>query len=243
LDRRLCVRLESSAVSGGAPKLTAFLVTGALLAAGVSACGGGDDSTTANPGGTGHATTAESGSARSPQGRGDGGGAGAEEDPGEGGDAGSPGSTGSQDSGGGSGQFRAPGGDNSVQNFGEEASESELERAAAALHGFLDARAGEDWATACSYLAAAVQQQLDQLAAQSKQLKGKSCAAILAGLTGGLPRVAGEELAEADVGSLRTEGDRGFLLYHGAGGTDYTMLMANEGGTWKVAALAPVPLG
>jgi hypothetical protein len=57
-----------------------------------------------------------------------------------------------------------------------------------------------------------------------------------------VPKSVLEEAAQADVGALRTEGDRGFLLYHGASNTDYAISMAKESGAWKVGALAGVPL-
>jgi hypothetical protein len=145
-------------------------------------------------------------------------------------------------SGGGSAQFRSKGGDNSIQDFGEEAGESELEEAAASLHGFLVARAEEDWPTACSHLSKAVDQQLKQLASRSGELSGAGCAGILAALTPALPPKIKKESTIVDAGSLRTEGGQAFLIYRGAEGTIYAIPMAPEGGAWKVAALAATPL-
>jgi len=48
--------------------------------------------------------------------------------------------------------------------------------------------------------------------------------------------------AEADVGSLRVEGERSFVIYTGVGGTVLAMPMANEDGEWKVASLSGLPL-
>jgi hypothetical protein len=133
------------------------------------------------------------------------------------------------------------GGDNSVQEFGGEASRSELEEAGAALHGFLDARVAGEWGKACTYLAAAAAKSFEQLASRSKH-GGGSCGATMAALSGGVPKGGLEEAAQADVGALRIEGGRGFLLYHGARGTDYAISVAKEGGAWKVGALAGTPL-
>jgi hypothetical protein len=143
------------------------------------------------------------------------------------------------DSGGGSAQFRVKGGDNSIQEFGEEASDSEREEAAAALHGFLDARAAGEWSTACSYLAATVTKDLEVLFAKAKRAQGapKGCAAMLADLSQAVPRAVLLEAADVDVGSLRTSGSRGFILYHDAHHTDYEMPVVIEGGRWKVAAM------
>jgi hypothetical protein len=145
-------------------------------------------------------------------------------------------------SGGGSAQYRVKGGDNSIQDFGEESGESELEEAAASLHDFLVSRAEEDWPTACAHLAKAVAQQLQQLASQSGKLSGAGCAKILAALTPPLPPQVQRESTVVDAGSLRTEGERAFLIYRGMEGTVYAIPMKPEDGAWKVGALAATPL-
>jgi hypothetical protein len=145
-------------------------------------------------------------------------------------------------SGGGSAQFRTKGGDNSIQEFGEEGGETELEEAAASLHDFLVARAEEDWPAACSHLAKTVAQQLKQLASRSDKLSGAGCAGILAALTPALPPKVQKESTIVDAGSLRTKGEQAFLIYRGAEGTAYAIPMTPEGGAWKVAALAATPL-
>jgi hypothetical protein len=234
-------------VIGGALRSAAVATAVCLLAFCVSACGGGDDSGTtgaAAPSGT----TSESGGGSTAKAKGD--------------DSGTKGRSGEESakpqhsdgsgssanaapvrvSGGGSGQFRTPGGDNSIQSFGEESDESELERAALALHGFLVARAEEDWPGACSHLAGSTVGQLEQFVAKSQQLKGKGCAGILAALTSPLLRAERRESTVVDAGSLRIEGERAFLIYYGAGKAVYTIAMIEEGADWKVAALAPVPL-
>lgn len=145
-------------------------------------------------------------------------------------------------SGGGSEQYRTKGGDNSVQEFGEEGEESELEEAATALHDYLVARAQEDWRTACANLARTVTDQLEMLATQSGNLTGKDCAGILAVLTPPLPATVRRESTVVDAGSLRFEGEQAFLIYRGAEGTEYVVVMAEEGGAWKVGALAATAL-
>jgi len=231
-----------AAVIGAALRLAAIVTATGLLAFGASACGGGDDSGTTS----GSATTSQNGggSTATTQGGGSGGKGGG------GGESAKPGGSGSSGakvapvrvSGGGSGQFRTPGGDNSIQNFGEEGDESELQAAAEAVHGFYVARAEEDWARACSYLAKSMVAQLEQLAQQAPQLKGKGCGAILHAFTRPLPASARRESTVVDAGSLRIEGERAFLIYYGAGKTVYAISMAEQAGDWKVAALAGVPL-
>jgi len=228
-------------------RLLPVVVAAALLAFGVVACGGDDSSSTRTQPAT-EATQED----RSPD---ESSGGVASDEKAKKGDArpgdGETGGSGSSDfvpkqhddSGGGSAQFRVKGGDNSVQEFGEEADESEREEAATALHNFLDARAAEEWESACSFLAQDVKASLEQLAGQAQQAEDMSCAGILAKLTNraALPALR-SEAARADVGSLRIEGDRAFVLYRGIGDTVLAVPMTNEDGGWKVASLAGTPL-
>jgi len=146
-----------------------------------------------------------------------------------------------QDSGGGSAPFRSKGGDNSIQEYGAEVSGGEFAEAAAVVHAFLDARAAGAWAAACGRLAPAVRQEVvSQLGAAQGQKA--NCPEVLAGLSASVPASALREVAVADVGSLRAEGDAGFLLFRGAQGVDYFIPMRREAGKWKVGAIAPSPL-
>jgi hypothetical protein len=142
-------------------------------------------------------------------------------------------------SGEGSAAFRTPGGDNSVQNFGEEADAAELEAAAATLVAYMRSRAEDDWAKECAYLAKTTVAPLQQLASSSPQLKGKGCGAVLAALSSGTPASVRVNTMAGGLASLRVEGDRGFALYHGTHGVDYFVPMVKEDGEWKVGALAP----
>jgi hypothetical protein len=143
-----------------------------------------------------------------------------------------------EDSGGGAAQFRRKGGDNSIQEFGAEASDPELEQAAQALHAYLDSRAARQWATACSYMSAQLTRSLEQLVAGAgKSSEVSGCAQILAALSKDVPQRALDDAAVADVGSLRADDNRGFILYHGAQRADYAMPMVTEGGAWKVSAM------
>lgn len=145
------------------------------------------------------------------------------------------------DSGGGSDQFRIEGGDNSVQEFGEEAGDSEREQAATALHNFLDARAAEDWESACSFLSREIRASLEGLGAG--KVEDASCGGIMSKLTNRAALSAlRSEAARADVGSLRVEGGRAFIIYRGLEGTILTFPMVNEDGSWKVASIAGTPL-
>ncbi len=251
----------------GVRKLFAVLTLALLLAAGISACGGDDEDSTSTST-TATATTNGSDSSAEAPGAGTGEKAEGGSNPGEGetdeqqSSGGSSGSAGGSSglsqsrgsdssgstvkaaplrvSGGGSEPFREPGGDNSIQDFGEEGDEAELEEAATVVHNFLIARAGEDWGTACSLFSASMIKQLEQLASQSEQLKDRGCVAILGALTTPIPASARKAMTEMDAASLRRDGERGFLLFHGPAGVDYFMPMVQESG-WKVTALAPSP--
>jgi hypothetical protein len=146
-------------------------------------------------------------------------------------------------SGGGSAQFRTKGGDNSIQEFGDESGESELQEAAEAVHSFYVSRAAEEWDKACSYLAKGNIEQLEQLGSQSPQSKNAGCAPILKAFTQPVPASVNREITTVDAGSLRHEGEQGFLIYYGAGHVTYAMPLKDEGGTWRVAALSGTTLG
>lgn len=143
------------------------------------------------------------------------------------------------DSGGGNASFRTPGGDNSIQNYGKEANAAELEEAAVALASFMRARAEDDWDEQCARLADAATKSIEELASRSPQLKGEGCATILPEFLAGVPASSHVNTLTDGVASLRVEGDRGFALYHGAGGVDYYVPMVKEDGKWKVGAVAP----
>ena len=125
------------------------------------------------------------------------------------------------DDGGGSAEepsasFRTPGGDNSIQNYGDEADAAEREAAATVLAAYLDARAAGDWAGQCSYLSRIAKVPMEQYAERSPQTKGKGCAAALRALTGNAASANSPSTRTGPIASLRVEGDTGFVLYHGS---------------------------
>jgi hypothetical protein len=217
-----------------------------LLGAGLVACGGGDDSGSNGTEATQAQAPASDGDT-SRDGDGDDRAKSGDDGDGAGQDDSSAGDGSSDfvpeqhdDSGGGSEQFRIKGGDNSVQEFGEEADASEREEAATALHNFLDARAQGEWAAACDYLASSIAKSLQELAGEGK---APSCATLLASLTNPAAKdLLLEEAERANVGSLRIEGDRAFIIYRGLEGEILAISMSEEDGEWKVASLAGTPL-
>jgi hypothetical protein len=198
----------------GIQKLLLATALIALLATGLAGCGDGDSSDS-----TATSTTRES----SPTA----GGGGQEAKDGEGADD------------DGSASFRTPGGDNSIQDFGKEAGAKEAAEAESNLRTYLDARASLDWAAQCRGLAKTAAAPLEELASRSSQLKGKDCAAILESLLGSSPRSTFANTLNGGIASFRFQGDRGFVLYHGAKGVDYFVPMVKEGGEWKIGAISP----
>jgi hypothetical protein len=145
-------------------------------------------------------------------------------------------------SGGGSRKFIVKGGDNSIQEFGDEG-ESELQEVAEIVHDFYVARAEEDWQAACALLTKSSAEQLQELVSQAPELKDAGCAKALAAFTRPLPAAVDREVTTVDAGSFRREGEQGFLIYYGAGHAVYAMPLSREGDTWKVAALSGTTLG
>ena len=222
--------------------MAATLASLALLGLGAAGCGDDSGPSATSPPADGGAQANETSGGRSAGGDRDGS---AAKPPANGGaDAGKTddATPSDRDSGGDVEQFVTPGGDNSVQEFGDEADETELEEAAAALHAFLDARAEGDWETTCAYLSANVLDSLARFATQAKQLRDKECPELLAAVSGPATEDARREAAIADVGAMRIEGDRAYVLYHGAAKTDYAIPMAKEEDGWTVDSLGGVPL-
>lgn len=216
----------------------------ALLALAFAACGGDDEgSETTASSQSGGAQQKEPGSAQKEDagqaGKGsDGKAAGEDSDGGSGGDV-EPAPL--KVSGGGSEQFRVKGGDNSIQTWGEESDEAQLEAAAEAVHGFFVARANEEWAAACEYLG---QSLLEQLREYTPEQQVPDCADLLKSLTRHpLPASVRREATIVDAGSLRIGEDNSFLIYRGAGQTVYAMPLVEEDDAWKLTLLASTPIG
>jgi hypothetical protein len=245
----------------GKRPLAAFIAA-VLVAASLAACGGSDSdssssteatssgsSTTTGP--TAGSGTGAQGNSQTQNGPGQGNGQGQADSQGDQSQSQhqSGGGSGSKDvetplkvSGGGAEQFRTKSADNSIQEFGSESDESELQEAAEVVHSFYVARAEEQWATACSYLSKSNIEQLERLADQSAQSEGADCATVLKAFTRPLPAAVEREITTVDAGSLRREGDQGFLIYYGAGHETYAMPLKEEGGSWKITALSGTTL-
>lgn len=218
---------------------------------GEAGAGGSGGGASGGEGGAGGSESSSGGSSTGSQGGGNGSGSsGGHGSPGTGGHGGGGGSASlpkHHDSGGGASQFETRG-DNSIQESGSEASGSEMREAATALHAFYDARAAQDWNTACMYIATGMVAAMEQAAEQAAKAgnggpQPEGCPETLKVFSSMATHESLVEAAESiDVGAFRVEGDHGFLLYHGVRGHTYAIAMELEGGAWKVAALAGTPL-
>jgi hypothetical protein len=138
--------------------------------------------------------------------------------------------------------FRVPGGDNSIQDYGEEQDAEERAAATKPIAALYAALAGGDWAEVCgTYLSSANLKQIELLAEKSPQIKGKSCAQVLGGLNQSVGR-QGPDTPDGEIVSFRVEGDTGFAIWWGIDGKGYAMPLKSEDGSWKLTALAPTPL-
>jgi hypothetical protein len=144
------------------------------------------------------------------------------------------------DSGGGSEQFLVKGGDNSIQEYGDEATGSEFAVAAAALHRYLDARAAGAWTAACGSLARPLIAQLVEVAAGQGGVS--TCPKALKAISADVAPDVLREAARVDVAALRVEGATGVLLLRNEAGDGYFIAMVRKGDRWKVAAPAASPL-
>lgn len=138
----------------------------------------------------------------------------------------------------------AKGGDNSIQQFGIEASSSERIEAAQVAKDYLDARAAGEWVRGCARVAAGLNAEFKAFGLRQTP-KLTSCAEVLRALTMGVPASALRIAAAIHVLSMRIEGSSAFLLYRNGENTPFSIPMAHEGSEWKVAALdgSPFVLG
>jgi hypothetical protein len=231
--------------TGGFKTSAVLLAVAALCGLALSACGGGDDSTASTATPTTAETQTEATTAPSENG--------GKEKKGPSKPAGKSGKSGSgkpSSSGGGNpkgrpepaSNFETPGGDNSIQEYGEEGGNDEREEVETAVNALFKATSSGNWNEVCGkYLSKSNQEQLKVLSEKVPQAQGKSCAAILGGLNS---HATGNEPSEpvGGVGAVRIEGEVAFAIYRGLDGKGYAIPLKQEGGSWKLTALAPTPL-
>jgi hypothetical protein len=225
---------------GGARKIAAALLAATFCAAMLAACGGGDSST---------ATTSGGQAQQPPEPATPGGNTGGGSGQSQGGGSGEGSSQGGSESGGGSessgnersSSFRTPGGDNSIQEYGDEAGAEERAKATKTIATFYSATAGEEWPKVCAILSAKNVKAMELFAKRIPKVKTQDCPGVLA-VVNTNAQANPPEAIKGDVVSLRVEGDVAFALYHGRDGKNYAFPVTLEGGEWKLTSLAPTPL-
>ena len=141
----------------------------------------------------------------------------------------------------GSDQFRAQT-KSPLLDFGEEGSGPELEEAEETLSAYLAVHSKEDWKASCDLLSKPMLDKIEHLAISSTALEDKSCPAFLESFV----VLSAQEKREGEAvesGSLRQQGDKGYLIYYGKGEVVYAMPLDRQDGGWRVGALSAQRLG
>jgi hypothetical protein len=126
-----------------------------------------------------------------------------------------------------------------IEDFGSKANRAEAELIEARLHRYLGARSAGEWAKACGYLSKPSRGLLKQVAAGSKRIDGRDCAAAMAALTKRLSSSEQAALSRVEAESVRIEGTHGYVLYKGSHGSRYATPMRREGERWAFSFLSP----
>jgi hypothetical protein len=139
---------------------------------------------------------------------------------------------------------RSEGGDNSIQDYGSEASEADRAAAGRALQAYYDALVSGDTEGACALLTSrirdGVEKTLEQLGGQGGSKAPTTCAQILKLTVRTGPRSPQLQLTE--LLSLRRQGDDAFLIYRAGDGKVYAIAMSEENGDWRVGGVSAAPL-
>lgn len=132
-----------------------------------------------------------------------------------------------------SAQFIKRKGDNSIAEFGEEASAEEREAANVIVVESLEARASGDFQTQCETL-------------NKKGIEGvpgakgqQGCVAALTKFAEPLATTkhARRDTLSGSIAALRIKGNQGYALYHGNDGNDYMLPLEKEDGAWKLSSV------
>ncbi len=139
-------------------------------------------------------------------------------------------------------EFLGSDGENAFASHGKEASIAEREQASRRIQGWMRARAAKDYARDCSYLARRYRHQLvaeDAVGVSNGEVE--NCPQALA-FFGSAASGDYVNTLSGPIDSLRVASTQGFALYHGRDGNDWAVPMYKEGGSWWIAAAAPVEL-
>jgi hypothetical protein len=141
---------------------------------------------------------------------------------------------------------RSEGGDNSIQDFGSEASRADRAAAGRALADYYEALAKGDTEEACALLTSPTRQGIERTLEQLRTQGGSGnalngCPQALE-LTVDAGSRGSPSLRLSEVLSLRQQEDQAFLIYRAGDGKVYSMPMGLEGADWRVGGVSAAPL-
>lgn len=142
-----------------------------------------------------------------------------------------------------SGEAQYEGGEQSIEEFGKEASGDNRRDLLVAFRAYFNAVATEDYAAACSLLSARVHEALAQ--AVRHDARPIACATSLAAALSPSATSIARQQGKGRVAKVRIDGDRAFVVFHAPGADSYQLSLNREGNAWKattVAASILVPL-
>ena len=142
-----------------------------------------------------------------------------------------------------SSSFRTPGGDNSIQEYGDEAGAEERAKATKTITTFFSRlqgrRMGEglraSWRPAPSPSS-------NSSPKQNPKLKANGCTGVLGLVYSSAPSAARPDTIKGGGDQPAAERRAGFALYHGIDGKGYAFPLTLENGEWKLTSMGPTPL-
>jgi hypothetical protein len=135
-------------------------------------------------------------------------------------------------------EFLIPGGDNTVQVFGEEATTGEREAASKVIHLWMKARVAEDWPADCRYLSRAYSKTLVKDAHEVTEGKVTTCPEALDYFGPNASGTSGNTLT-GSIDSLRVKAPRAYAQWHGPD-EDWVLPVRLEDEQWKVESASPI---
>jgi hypothetical protein len=133
-------------------------------------------------------------------------------------------------------EFKAPpGGDDSIQTFGEEAEGDEKDEVVAAMRSFFRALASGDADRVCAGLSSGNLKQFELfLKAQKKE---GDCTTVISGFLGRQKGEA-ERAGNGQVYQVRVEGENAFVMFIPEGGSPSYFVMKREDDEWKSTSVS-----
>lgn len=229
--------IEGKNPTSGLRRLSGPIVSAAVLALLLGGCGGSSTSTTTESDGGGAQTTGTTTAPSQPK---------EATAPARSGHSKS--SEGKEESGGGAKESKAAAAtkakkeesessDQSIQQYGSEASGSEKSEVLAAMDAFIRAFGAGNYAVACKYASSGLR---EQAVAYAKVQKGSttSCPVFLSKLLQGSEAGKAKRALEALVTHVRIKEDSAFVLFKPAGEPVSYFVMVRENGNWRATSFS-----